>query len=106
MKNLKNTLRYSLYLLLVVCYSSFAQEVDTVKIEDAVNEMCLERGHVFGGVMMKTAMYCSPYSVDTDSITVMVYPACNYESFTCKRCGMYVSRLEKERKVVIWRKEE
>jgi hypothetical protein len=93
-------------ILLAVCYSSFSQEVDTVKVDTTVNKMCLERGHVSGGVIMGTAMYCTPYIIDTDSTTIMVYPACNYESFTCERCGKHVSQLEKERGVVIWRKEE
>lgn len=108
MKNFKLLTKTAIvgYILLAVCYSSFSQEVDTVKVDTTVNKMCLERGHVSGGVIMKTAMYCTPYSIDTDSTTIMVYPACNYESFTCKRCGKYVSQLEKERRVVIWRKEE
>lgn len=95
-----------LYLVLAVCCSSFSQEADTVKIDTKVNKMCKERGHISGGVVMKTLMYCEPYTIDTDSTTIMVYPACNYESFICKRCGKYVSQLEKERRVVIWRKEE
>jgi hypothetical protein len=105
-RNLISKTAICLYLVLAVCYSSFSQEADTVKIDTTVNKICLERGHVSVGVIMKTAMYCTPYSIDTDSTTVMVYPACNYESFTCKRCGKYVSQLEKERRVVIWRKEE
>ena len=105
-KNFIKKTAICLYLVLAVCYSSFSQKIDTVKIDTTVNKICIERGHVSGGVVMKTLMYCAPYSIDTDSTTIMVYPACNYESFTCKRCGKAVSQLEKERRVVIWRKEE
>ena len=93
-------------ILLAVCYSSFSQEFDTVSIDTNVNKICLERGHVKGGIVMTTDMYCPPYLVENDSISYMVYPACNYESFTCKRCGKHVSQLEKERRVVLWRKEK
>lgn len=86
--------------VLSVIYDSIT-EYDLV-IDTTANKLCLERGHVLGDVIMRTAMYCSPYVIDTDSTTVMVYPACNYESFTCKRCGKYVSRLEKERRVIVW----
>jgi len=71
-----------------------------------VNKICQERGHVSGGYVMKTLMYCQPYIVETDSTTIMVYPACNWESYTCIRCGKYVTEKEKEQRVVIWRKED
>jgi len=95
-----------LYLVLSVCYFSFSQEVDTVKIDTTVNKMCQERGHVKGGIVMTTYMYCSPYLVENDSISYMVYPACNYITYTCKRCGKLIEEQESERRVVIWRKEE
>lgn len=108
MKNFKLLTKAAIVgsILLAECYSSFSQEVDTVKIDTTVNKMCQERGHISGSLIMKTLMYCEPYTIDTDSTAIMVYPACNYESFTCKRCGKYVSQSEKERRVVIWRKEE
>lgn len=98
-------LRCIFYLLIAVCYSSFAQEVDTVKIEDAVNKICLERGHVMSGNASVTLAYCPPYLVENDSVSYMVYPSCNETTQICQRCGMIVKSYPKELRVVIWRKE-
>lgn len=108
MKNFKLLTKTAIvgYILLVVCYSFSYGQSDTVKIDTTVNKMCAERGHVSSGVIMSTAMYCPPYTIDTDSTTIQVYPACNWISFTCKRCGKSVSEREQERRVVIWRKKE
>ena len=67
--------------------------------------MCVERGHVSGDMVLKTLMYCSPYIEETDSTTYLVYPACNWESYTCLRCGKYITELEKEVRMLIWKKE-
>jgi hypothetical protein len=95
-----------LYLVLAVCYSSFSQELDTVSIDTTVNKTYLEPWHVKGGVVMTTDMYCPPYLVENDSISYMVYPACNYITYTCQRCKKLIKEQESERRVVIWRKEE
>lgn len=102
MKKLKRNL---LYLLLMACYSSFAQETDTVKIEDIeniINEMCLERGHVMSENISVTLASCPPYLEEHDSISYMVYPSCNGYTSVCKRCGLIVKYYPKERRVVIW----
>jgi len=106
MKNFKLLTKTAIvgYILLVVCYSFSYGQSDTIKIDTTINKMCLERGHVSSGVVSSTLMYCPPYTIDTDSTTIQVYPACNWISFTCKRCGKPVSELEPERRVVIWRK--
>ena len=93
-------------LLLVVSYSFSYGQSDTVKIDTTVNKICVERGHIMSGVCTSTLMYCPPYTIDTDSTTILVYPSCNTISYTCKRCGKSVSEREPERRVVIWRKKE
>ena len=86
--------------MITSCFFVYGQN-DTI-----VNKICLERGHVCSGVINKTAMYCPPYLIDTDSTTIIVYPACNYEIFTCLRCGKKITRLEKERRIIINKKEK
>ncbi|MFA5934977.1 MAG: hypothetical protein WC827_03780 [Candidatus Paceibacterota bacterium] len=54
---------------------------------------------------MSTLMYCPPYTIDTDSTTVTVYPACNTTTYTCQRCGKSVSEGGKEERVITWKKE-
>ena len=73
-------------------------------ITEKDTSLCQERGHIPGGYIVSTAAYCPPYFVDTDSTTVIIYPACNTESFTCKRCGKNVTQQEEERQVIIWKK--
>lgn len=94
-----------LYILLVYCSSVFGQTNITEK-DTIVNKTCLERGHISNGVIMKTLMYCESYIIDTDNTTIRIFPACNYESYICSRCRKYISELEREQRVVIWRKNE
>lgn len=70
MKDFKLLLKTAIvgYLLSAVCYPSFSQEVDTT-----INQICLERGHIPGGVVLTTDMYCPPYLVENDSTSYMVY---------------------------------
>jgi hypothetical protein len=84
---------------MVFCLESKAQNEFT-----KVDSMCLERGHVLGEGGFTTSMYCPPYTIDTDSTTVTVYPACNSATSACSRCNKYVSVPEKEYRVVTWRK--
>lgn len=81
-------------------FASYSQ-ADTTKVDS----VCLERGHVSVGVAMSTAMYCPPYLEETDSITTIVYPACNTITYTCARCGRVVKEREKERRIIIWKKD-
>jgi hypothetical protein len=92
--------------LTVACTAGFGVQAqpDTVKIDTATYETCSERGHVMGDIISRTLMYCPPYTIDTDSTTVIVYPGCNSISYRCARCGMIVSDGEKERRVVVWRR--
>jgi hypothetical protein len=88
-----------------ISYASYYKHTfDSLAPDTAINKICAERGHVSGGLFMVTGMYCTPYLIETDSTTIIVYPACNYETFICLRCGKKVTRLEKERRVVIWSK--
>ena len=90
------------------------REIDTTKYANKNiylphridSALCQERGHISSGLIMATAMYCPPYYIDTDTTTVIVYPACNTETFTCQRCGKQVIQKEEERRVVIWRKDK
>lgn len=78
-----------------------SNNIDSVKLK-----ICKERGHVCAGAFSSTLAYCPPYLVETDSTSVMVYPACNAISYGCARCGKAVSEMEKEKRVVIWRKKD
>lgn len=124
-KPIIKSLIVSFILLIAVC-SSPAQKADTIKIhtsnfrsfikskEDSIKidttaiKICQERGHVLGGQVVRTLMSCgdNSYIIDTDSSTIMVVEPCNFESFTCVRCRNRVSQLEKEQRIVIWRREE
>lgn len=94
---------------LLICFVTFSQDsllyignqVDSVKYK-----ICTERGHVSGGLVLSTLMYCEPYMEENDTISYLVYPACNYNSFICKRCGVYITQREREHRIVIWRKEK
>lgn len=68
------------------------------------NLVCKERGHIQGGMITSTLMYCPPYYEENDTQTVLVYPACNYISYTCQRCGANISEREKEERIIIWEK--
>jgi hypothetical protein len=72
--------------------------------DTVVNKICAERGHVPAGTMFTTCVYCPPYHIDTDSTTIIVYPACNSSSGTCSRCKNYYSVLGKEYRETIWKK--
>ena len=119
MNTFKNYRGYALCILLAFSYSvsgqnetltSISTKNDTInlveKADTAINAICKVRGHVCGGVVSSTLMYCEPYTIDTDSTTIRVYPSCNWISYECVRCGKYVSEKEPERREVIWRKEE
>lgn len=69
-------------------------------------KMCEERGHIMPDVVFKTAAYCQPYIVDTDSTTVKVYPSCNWIEYRCIRCGRMIKEKEKEVRVTLWRNDE
>ena len=86
-------------LLLVCCYISYGQK-DTTE-----NNICKERGHIISDIIASTLMYCPSYIIDTDSTTIEVFPACNWITYICKRCGQEISERNKERRVVLWKKE-
>jgi hypothetical protein len=69
-----------------------------------VYSLCMERRHVKPCIVMSTNIYCSSYIIDTDSITIQVYPSCNWITYTCERCGKTISEQEPEHRIVIWRK--
>ena len=79
------------FLLPVVCYS----QTDTI---------CVQRGHVQPDVVGTTLLYCPPYLIESDTITIKVYPSCNLLMYTCLRCDKYIEEYEEEQRVVIWRK--
>lgn len=68
------------------------------------NLVCKERGHIQGGIITSTSMYCPPYYEENEFWTVLVYPACNYISYTCQRCGANISEQEEEQRIIIWEK--
>lgn len=77
-----------------------------VKAETKQDSICMERGHVSTGSVTSTLAYCPPYTIDTDSTTITVFPACNSYSYTCQRCRRSITEYEKESRIVTWRKEK
>jgi len=69
-----------------------------------LKSVCEERGHIMPDVVMTTLMYCESYTIDTDSTTILVHPACNYNRYTCNRCGEWVDEQQKERRKIIYKK--
>lgn len=119
MKKLKLLVGYTFCILLAFIHSVFGQsetltsistKKDTanlvVKADTTINPICKVRGHVRGGVIGSTLMHCEPHTIDTDSMTIRVYPSSNWISYRCARCGEYVSEKEFESREVIWRKEQ
>lgn len=114
MKNLKSV--FIICLLLTMCYSVSGQfnlmRVDTSIIRydndyaDTLSpSVCDIKGHVSNGIGSVTLAYCEPYLIDTDTCTIMVYPSCNYMTYSCLRCEKIITEKIPERRVVIWRKE-
>jgi len=79
--------------------------IGVVYRDTIVNNLCKERGHVLSEIEMSTSLYCPSYIIDTDSTTIQVYPACNWVTYVCKRCGEEISERNKERRIVLWKKE-
>jgi hypothetical protein len=69
-------------------------------------KLCEKRGHVRSGVYSSTLLYCPSYIIDTDSTTIEVFPSCNWIGYTCSRCGKQISEREKERRIVIWKRDK
>lgn len=88
-----------LFLLFLILPSLAWSQTDSL-----ANKICIERGHISDGVCSTTLMYCPPYTIDTDSTTVMVYPACNYSTYTCTRCSKSVTEKDKEHRITTWKK--
>jgi len=68
-------------------------------------QTCERRGHVPGGNILSTLLYCPDYVIDYRDSTVLVTPSCNWIVYKCERCGESVEEKEKEIRVVIWRRE-
>jgi hypothetical protein len=68
------------------------------------DSICLQRGHIVINGWV-TSAYCPPYTIDTDSTSILVYPACNSITGTCERCNKEVTQMEKEQRTIIWKKE-
>jgi len=93
--------KYSIDSINIASYYS----VDTLLLSNIdTTHLCNERGHV-KIAYSSTSMYCEPYLEDTDSTSVLVYPACNIIEYYCLRCGEHIKELEKEERVVLWKKQ-
>lgn len=94
-------------LLILISFSGFSQ-IDTTQklILRYFNTICLQRDHVFGSFTSITCLYCPPIIKDTDSTTIIIYPACNYITKYCTRCGARVVEQEKERREILWPKQK
>lgn len=80
--------------------SGFAQNTDSLKKV----AICKERGHVLVGSTTTTAMYCPPYTIDTDSTTIEVTPSCNASWAQCSRCKLTITTGGQETRRVIWKR--
>lgn len=79
-------------------------ECYTSKQIDSLKKVCVERGHIKSGIFSSTLVYCEPVIIDTDSTTVVIYPACNETTYICGRCGQLFTEIEKERRDTTWKK--
>lgn len=97
MRNLKSTIKTAIaaMCLFSVSYSFGQTKADTI---------CAERGHGNLSGCSSTLVWCPPYTEDTDSTTVAVYPCCNTTTCYCDRCGRQVKSHCEETRVVTWRK--
>jgi len=68
------------------------------------DSICLQRGHVNEGYYSTKMAYCKPYLIESDTVTIQVYPSCNEIKYNCMRCKKNVTEKEKESRIVIWRK--
>ena len=93
----------TLILLLLLFLSTIVKGQN--EIDTTINNLCKERGHILTELNASTSMYCPSYIIDTDSTTIEVFPACNWVTYVCKRCGQEISERNKERRVVLWKKE-
>ena len=69
-------------------------------------DRCKERGHIETDPIAVTLMDCGYAVKEYQDSTVVIYHGCNFRSFTCARCGEYVTIKEEDRQVTIWRREE
>jgi hypothetical protein len=74
--------------------------------QDTINPICKQRGHIKGDVCSSTLMYCEPYIIDTDTSSIMVYPACNWLTYYCIRCGAEIVEQEPEYREILWQGEK
>lgn len=103
-KQIRNLLYWVIILLFIIaintCNNLCAQTIDTTR----VNPVCAERGHIQPNVVSKTLLYCPPYYEDSEDSTVLVYPACNWITYRCMRCGQIIEEKEEEVRVTVWRR--
>ena len=92
-------------ILLPLLFLSIIVKSQNEIIDTTINNICKERGHILSELSTSTLMYCPSYIIDTDSTTIEVFPACNWVTYICKRCGQEISERNKERRVVLWKKE-
>lgn len=97
-------LKYIIFILFPIFAQG--QMMDDLRVASIQQKnKCEERGHVSGGYVMQTEMYCGSYLIDTDSTTVRVYPSCNSRTYDCIRCYRTITEPVPEQRVVIWRKQ-
>ena len=97
---MKTLILLPLLFLSIIVKGQKGNEIDTT-----INNICKERGHILSNISASTSMYCPSYIIDTDTSTIEVFPACNWITYICKRCGQEISERNKERRVILWKKE-
>ena len=65
---------------------------------------CTDRGHISGGLVMSTSMWCDSYLEEDSCKTVQIHPSCNTISYKCQRCKAHISEPEKERRIILFNK--
>ena len=85
--------------------SNISNLSDSISTDSSFN-ICEERGHFWSNFYSVTLMACPSYIVDHENYTEEVFPACNYTTKTCKRCGISETKQNEEIRIVIWRRNE
>jgi hypothetical protein len=92
-----------LFLGLILLISCFVKGQSI--LDSSAYKTCLQRGHIKPEVFQMTSLDCGAYIEDTDTTTIMVYPGCNWITYTCVRCGRDIKEKEPTTRITIWRKE-
>ena len=79
---------------------------DTIYINGLGSDsLCEIRGHIVGGAIQTTLMYCPDKIIEYEDSTVQIIHECNQSKSTCLRCGkMFYLPTPPDIRIVLWRR--